>query len=150
MVPTALQMGWCGLPTFFCAGSETARDVMSELVKGKTALPWYKFETIKIPKYLHLSMPSKPVNIIEVFVNDFTGATNNSELTHLLRLSLCMLHGIHAIFPPSEVTQYGGGEPVSEKKLNRGDGLWAYKKEIPGWMKKKYPDGFSMTKERKY
>ena len=66
-----------------------------------------------IPNSLHYNMPEKPVDIIEVFFDDFIGATNNSDLTNLLHLSLCMLHGIHAIYPPplkslntEEVIQY--------------------------------------------
>ena len=55
-------------------------------------------------------MPEKPVDIIEVFVDEFIGATNNADLTHLLHLSRCMLHGIHAISPHYEVTQHGGGD----------------------------------------
>ena len=73
-------------------------------------------------------MPKKPVDIIEVFVDNFIGATNNSELAHLLHLSHCMLHGIHAIFMPSKITQHGRGNSVSEKKLDKGEGMWVYKK----------------------
>ena len=31
-------------------------------------------------------MPKKPVDTIEVFVDNFIGATNNADLTHLLYL----------------------------------------------------------------
>ena len=63
-----------------------------------------------IPKYLHYNMPEKPVDIIEVFVDDFIGATNNADSIHLLHLSHCMFYGIQAILPPYEVTQHGGDE----------------------------------------
>ena len=43
MVPTELKMGWCESPPFFCAGSETVRDIISNLVQGNTTLPWHKF-----------------------------------------------------------------------------------------------------------
>ena len=72
------------------------------------------------------------MDIIEVFVDDFIGATNNADLTHILHLSRCMLHDIHANPPPSEVTQHGGGDSVSENNLNKGDGTWAHEKEILG------------------
>ena len=110
-------MRWCKSPPFFWTGSETSRDIISDLVKVNTTLPWHKFEKVMITNSLHSIMPEKPVDIIEVFVNDFIGATNNADITYLLHLSRCMLHGIHAISPPSEVTQYGGGDSVSEKKL---------------------------------
>ena len=104
VAPTALQMGWWKSPPFFCSVSETARGIISDLVKDNTTPPWHKFEGVMIPTYLHPNMAEKPVDIIEVFVNDFIGATNNSDLTHLLNLSHYMLHGIHAIFPPSDTT----------------------------------------------
>ena len=112
MVPTALQMGWCKSPPFFCEGSETAREIISYIVKGNTTLPWHNFEAVMIPNSLHLTMPEKPVDIIEVFFDDFVGAKNNSDLTHLLHLSRYMLHGIRAISCPlnllntEEVIQY--------------------------------------------
>ena len=31
VVPEALQMGWCKSPPFFCAGTETARDIIATL-----------------------------------------------------------------------------------------------------------------------
>jgi hypothetical protein len=34
VVPGCLQMGWCDSPAFFCAASETARDVADELAKA--------------------------------------------------------------------------------------------------------------------
>ena len=81
-----------------------------------------------IPTSLNSTIMEKQVDIIELFFNEFIGATNNADLTHLIHLSRCMLYGIHAIYPPSEVTQHGGSDLVSEKKLIKGDGTWAYKK----------------------
>ena len=79
-------MGWCELPPFFCAGSETARETISDLVKGNKTIPWQKFKKVMIPNSLHSTMTEKPVDIIEVFVDDFIGATNNADLKHLLHL----------------------------------------------------------------
>ena len=97
-------------------------------MKGNTTLPWHKFEKVVIPNYLHSTMPEKPVDIIYLFANDLIGATNNADLTHLLHLSRCMLHGIHVISPPSEVTQHGGGDSVFEKKINKGGRTWTHEK----------------------
>ena len=96
--------------------------------KGKISLPWNKFEAVMIPQALYPTMPAKNDDSIEVFVNNFIGATNNAELTNLLRLSRCMLHSIHAIFTPSGITQNQGGDSVPENKLDKGDGTCAYKK----------------------
>ena len=128
VVPKALQIGWCKSPPFFCAGSETARDSISDLVKENTELPWHKFEVVMIPTSLHPTMPEITVDIIEIFVDDFIGTTNNADITHLFHLSRCMLHGIHVIYLHSEITQHGGGDSVLENKLNREDGTWEHKK----------------------
>eukprot|EP00957_Ditylum_brightwellii_P076662 5827235-Ditylum_brightwellii.AAC.1 len=45
-----------------------------------------------------------------------------------------MLHGIHSVFPPPDVTGHPGGNSVAEKKLENGKGLWAFTKEILGWI----------------
>jgi hypothetical protein len=45
-----------------------------------------------------------------------------------------MLHGIHTVFPPPAITNHGGGDPIPEKKLKAGDGLWEVRKEILGWI----------------
>ena len=44
-----------------------------------------------------------------------------------------MLHGIHAIFPPTAVTQYCGYDPISEGQLKKGKGKWSLEKRILGW-----------------
>ena len=101
VLPTGLQMGWCESPQFFCEGSETARDRISDLVKGNTTPPRNKFENIMIPNSLNSTMPEKFVDIIEVFVDDFIDTTNNADLTHLLHLSRCILYGMHTTPTPS-------------------------------------------------
>ena len=95
VVPMAPQTVWCKSPPLFCAGSETAWDIISYLVKGNTTLPCHKFEKFMIPNYLHSNMPEKLADIIEVFVYEFIGSINNADITHLLHFSHCMLHGIH-------------------------------------------------------
>ena len=57
-------------------------------------------------------MPSKPIDIIELFFDNFIGATNNAEITHLIHLSNRMLYGIYDIFLTSEITEYGRGNSV--------------------------------------
>jgi len=52
---------------------------------------------------------------------------------HLAYLSRCMLHGIHSVFLTKEVTEYDRGDAMSEKKLTKGEGVWAHVKEILGW-----------------
>ena len=42
-------------------------------------------------------------------------------------------NGIHSVFPLKKVTEHGGGDAVSEKKLANGEGVWAHCKEILYW-----------------
>ncbi len=71
--------------------------------------------------------------LIEVFVDDFIAATNKLETTHLRMVSRAMLHGIHTVFPPPEITGHTGGDSISIKKIKQGEGKWEHVKEILGW-----------------
>ena len=135
VVPNSLQMGWCESPPFFCAGSETARDTIQHLLANNITLPQHKFEHKMMPT----TFPSFPITttknktLVEVFVDDFIGATNQTDQDHLQKVSRAMLHGVHSIFPPNEITHHPGGDSIAEKKIDKGEGKWEYKKEILGW-----------------
>ena len=55
--------------------------------------------------------------MIEVYVNDFIGATKYHSPQLLQQLSRAMLHEINCIFPPSSVTVHRGESPIAIKKL---------------------------------
>ncbi len=48
VVPTSLQMGWVESPPYFCAASETARDIATEY----TNMPLGSLPTHKFAKYV--------------------------------------------------------------------------------------------------
>ena len=77
---------------------------------------------------------SHTADLIEVFVDDFIGCTDTATQEHLTHFSRAMLHGIHKIFPPPSVTGHSGGDPSSEKKLKKLEGLWDNVKEVLGWV----------------
>ena len=140
VVPNCLQMGWCESPPFFCAASETARDVIETLLQ-EIALPPHPFERHMMgnedahhPRH-RLTAAITYANLVEVFVDDFIAATNaTGDATHLLHFSRAMLHGVHSIFPPPDITGHTGQDPVSQKKLAQGEGTWNTTKEILGWL----------------
>ena len=138
VVPNSLQMGWCESPPLFCTGSETARDVIAALNKNVDALPEHEFEEQMTTNSAILKSQTTSdtpnTTLMEVFVDDFIGLTNDSTSSNLQHLSRAMLHGIHSIFPPPSETKHNGGDPISEKKLDKGDGTWSYEKEILGWI----------------
>ena len=139
VVPDCLQMGWCESPPYFCASSETARDVIDSLITEAT-LPAHAFENKMMQEaeqdatQYRLSAAATYVNLTEVFVDDFIGATNNINTDHLRHFSRAMLYGVHSIFPPPEVTGHQGEDPISQKKLDQGEGTWRFSKEILGWL----------------
>ena len=134
VVPKSLQMGWCKLPPFFCTASEMAQDVIEHLLHTATYLPPHKFEHHMMPNQITPSATDVITTLVEVFVDDFIGATNYINPNYLRRLSQCMLHGIHSVFPPTEVLHKEQADSVAETKLEKGDRLWAYEKEILGWV----------------
>jgi hypothetical protein len=82
----------------------------------------------------HLADLQATVTLLEVFVDDFIGCTDNISQQHLLHLTRAMLHGIHSVFPPPEILGNTSGDPISEKKLKKLEGLWEPVKEILGWI----------------
>ena len=138
IVPHALQMGWSESPPLFCTATETARYIIQSYFDNETCIPPHPFE-----HYLHknITMESKQYNnknnattLIEVYVDDFVTATNDTSNEHLQHLSRAILHGIHSIFPPPSVTKHSGQDPISEKKLKQNEGLFEHVKEILGWI----------------
>ena len=137
VVPNSLQMGWCESPPLFCSGTETARDIIQSLTE-KSTLPPHPLEERMLTEINHdADMTLQDQNektVLEVFVDDFIAATNNLSRPHLTKLSRALMHGIHSIFPPPSVTNHNGFDPISEGKLDKGEGTWCYEKEILGWI----------------
>ena len=136
VVPNALQMGWCESPPLFCTATETARDVVQTLASSHNNLPLHPLESYLLPSNypLERAEDNNSITLMEVYVDDFIGMTNNPTKPNLEQWSRAMLHGIHSIFPPPSVTQHTGGDPVSLKKLMKEEGRWETEKEILGWM----------------
>ena len=151
VIPSALQMGWKLSPPYFCAASETARDVTASLLQGEHGdLPPHDFEHRMLPPDIKASLqeitdwniegPLPPgaetslYQLLEVYVDDFIGVIQSRDPTSIMRFSRAILHGIHSVFPPPSVTGHTGHDPISEKKLDAGDGIWESRKEILGWI----------------
>ena len=132
--PNSLQMGCCESPPFFCSGSENARDLMERL--QLVEIPPHKFEELILKRIARtdVNKPSEGlVTPLEVYVDDYIAMSNDIRHSHLGKLSLAMLHGIHAIFSPPKVTGHTGFDPVAEKKMCDGYSIWDFYKEILGW-----------------
>jgi hypothetical protein len=74
------------------------------------------------------------LRLMEVYVDDFIQLAQTTDPAQLEHLAQAILHGIHSVFPPPAVTGHAGEDPVALKKLKQGDGLFAMRKEILGWI----------------
>ena len=141
VVPTALAMGWAESPSFFCTATETGRDVIERLFNSNMDnLPSHPSEHLMlnstastIPR-VHENIKHKLLQFIEVYVDDFIAGTNNLEVEHLRQLSRAILHGVNSIFPSTDISKHSGEDPISQKKMLDGDGMWAHEKEVLGWI----------------
>lgn len=136
VIPTSLQMGWIESPPYFCAASETARDVAAQYAE----LP---FGTLPDHRFLHhtqggLDMTELPQTrpdsdafqyLLEVYVDDFIGIVIPTSQLHLNHVASSVMYGVHDVFPPNDEP---ADDPISERKLIKGDGQWATVKEILG------------------
>ena len=141
VVPAALQMGWALSPSFFCAASETARDVSEQLAHEPVGtLPEHPLEELTMPAKIQLPSIGTAkegiafLHMLEVFVDDFIQLAQTTDETALRHCSRAVLHRIHSVFPPPNVTGHNGADPVSKKKLLKGEGVWDVRKEILGWV----------------
>lgn len=101
----------------------------------QTELPSHKFEAQMFDdSYEDTITPQEVVNLIEVIVDDYIAVSNAAMQKQQLHISRAMLHGIHSIFPPPEITGHTGEDPIAQKKMLEGEGLWQDCKEILGWI----------------
>jgi hypothetical protein len=163
VVPSSLQMGWKHSPPFFCAASETGRDVGEHLLHQPIgSLPAHPFEThmldtmdpavlrastahpttwddMALPDYsvkLHSLLDTHRADffkLLEVYIDDYIGVIHSDDVEVLRHATRAMLHGIHSVFPPPSSGK-AADDPVSFKKLLAGDGIWAVRKEVLGWI----------------
>jgi len=83
-------MGWCESPPFFCAASETAQDVIQQLLK--VDLPLHPFEHYMLPD-ASVNLPKEAIDLehkmdlIECFIDDFIGCTDNLTQSHLVKFT---------------------------------------------------------------
>jgi hypothetical protein len=137
VVPTSLQMGWVESPPFFCAASETARDVAQDYCETPIgSLPPHKFTHYVIGNPAYEELPeSDPTGgafryLLEVYVDDFVSLVIPTSREQLRHVSTGTMTGIHDVFPADDIDS---NDPISEKKLKQLDGEYAPTKTILGF-----------------
>ena len=137
VVPSAVQMGWVESPPLFCTVTESARDVTQLLVDNHTPLPYHPLEDrIKIQAVPQRARTTSPTALLQVYVDDFCHATTEStDGTHIPRVRRAAIHAIHSVFPEPAITGHRDGkDPISDKKIEKGDGDFMSTKEMIGFL----------------
>lgn len=142
VIPDALQMGWSESPAFFCAATETARDLADTYYTTNKTLPKHTDEKtvmnidwskIPVSETSPLEEEQRIVHLLECYIDDFIAMIQCTDKNELTRLTRCMLTAITNIFPPPSVTGSVMGPAISSKKLE-DEGAWETRKEILGWV----------------
>jgi Reverse transcriptase (RNA-dependent DNA polymerase). len=148
-LPLVLPMGWKNSPPAFCTATETVADLANEAIRSQasaafhplgnraaqfdqlnpTQLPIDKDELQPDPS---LPRPASPTSEVDVYVDDFIGiAQGPPERLNTVRNHL--LHQVDKVFRPNDQEDTVRAEPVSLKKLDRGDASWKTQHTILGW-----------------
>jgi len=139
VVPMSLQMGWVESPPYFCAASETARDISMEYANTKVgSLPTHKFT--------HYTQGDEEANLlppedtrhqdqglrygVEVYVDDFMSIVIPTSKAQLDHVATAIMTGIHDIFPANIVDS---NDPISEKKMKKGEAQFSTLKTLLGF-----------------
>jgi hypothetical protein len=128
VIPDALQMGWSKSPPFFCAATETARDIIDDKIRNNIFLPEQPMENIMMDiDWLNVTKLQPPLTtesdkrdflqLIEVYIDDFIGVIQSNNESHLRQFSRRILDGITIVFPPPELS--GSKTPRIGKETNR-------------------------------
>ena len=118
-------------PPYFNVASETVRDVSDTYVIALMgSLPEHPMEHHTMPTVVPEGNEwpyedEEPcIHLVESFVDDFMQLGKTMNKRHLNHLSRSLLHAIHTIFPPPDISGHSGEDPVLVKKLLAGEGFW--------------------------
>ena len=77
-----------------------------------------------------------PSTLLQVYVDDFChAATQSIDGTHIPLVRRASIHAIHSVFPQPDTTGHTDGkEPISDKKVDKGDGDYTSTKEMIGFV----------------
>ena len=155
VVPSSIQMGWVDAPAYFSGASETARDVAAEYAEAPIgALPEHHLEkktelSAAQAAAMNAANQSSKVApdgqkqpsdqerarmrlhyLLEVFIDDFIAAARAKSPEELKHISRTLLHAIHDVFP--EGVHSPEDQPISVKKMDKGEAQWDFVKEVLG------------------
>jgi hypothetical protein len=150
-----LPMGWVSSPPYFCAHTETVADITNERIMQGARPPPHRLDSIADTAptpdatptragNIH-SMPApppvikqlsgrRPLGRFEVYIDDFCGVVQGGARRRR-RVRRILFDTLDRVFRPLEPGDpEHRSEPASVKKLLKGDGAWATRKHILGWL----------------
>ena len=136
VVPTSLQMGWIESPPYFCAASETARDVADDYIETPVgSLPAHKFVTHSTHGTDFETLPETSTSknlsyVVEAFVDDYIAIAIPTSKEQLHHVDTAVMSAIHDVFPAYSDDE---NDPISLKKLRLLEAMWALEKDILGF-----------------
>jgi hypothetical protein len=153
--PLVLPMGWVSSPPYFCAHTETVADVANERIMQGAKPPPHRLDRIadtvmqseSTPGPLAMSQATpvpppvttvqpgrRPLGRFEVYIDDFCGVAQGGAKRRR-RIRRILFDTLDRVFRPLEPDDHPQrSEPASVKKLLKGDGAWATRKHILGWL----------------
>jgi hypothetical protein len=137
VVPTSLQMGWVESPPYFCAATETARDIATEYTDMPVgSLPDHKFTGYTVGGESYYELPDIETgetfhSMVEVYVDDFMSLVIPVSQSQLVHTATAVMTGIHDVFPAND--DNNGDDPISENKLKKLEGQYSTIKTLLGF-----------------
>ena len=149
--PLVLPMGWKNSPPAFTTATETIADIANDCLRREYIPSFHPLDARAKPMdcmHIHNDNPSptptvapdpsiqsqpQPLAQVDVYVDDFIGLAQGDE-KRLGQVRSTLLHSIDAVFRPNdEHDPKSRAEPVSIKKLDKGDASWNTQHTILGW-----------------
>ena len=159
-IPTRLPMGWTESPPAFSAVTETIADMVNEKLEAGGAIPpLHPLEPLASTP-VPLDQPQAtdsfhtqdtgplrpPLAYVDVYVDDFIKLAQG--WSNALRVRRSTFHTIDEVFRPNDDHDQGRKEPISTKKLSKGDDFWSVQKVILGWLIDSAQKTISLPKHR--
>jgi hypothetical protein len=137
MVPTSLQIGWVESPPYFCATTEILRNISTEYSEtAVNLLPCHKFKKYIVEAMEFANLLELELNVqgfwymVEVYVDNFMSLVIPVSREQLCHVANAIMHGIHGVFPPDAEDSK---DPILEKKLKKGKGMYETRKTLLGF-----------------
>ena len=150
-LPLVLPMGWKNSPPIFSTATETIADLANHAIRTQTPiLSMHPLDNLAAlqdqailqhptpstdlpPRDPSLPSPRQSQSSIDIFVDDFIGIAQGSRHRRFVRSVL--MKCIDLVFRPRVPSDNPARkEPISVKKLLKGDCSWATQKVILGWL----------------